>query len=144
MKKKILSIAVAVLLIAVIACMLVGCRSYEVSHGENDVTVSVNAEVIKDGNLKFLVDALDYLAKDGGLTYTLTGSMVTQIDDLENGANYNPCIMIYSDSQNPDYVSEEWGTYQMGEVTYKSVTKGVTELPVEADVTYVFVLTTFD
>lgn len=88
-----------------------------------------------------LIDALEDLQDKGELTFTCSGGMITAINDIENGANYNPCWMIYtSDSE---MANVEWGTVEYDGQTLGSAILGVEELPLIEGGVYVFDYQTF-
>lgn len=88
-----------------------------------------------------LIDALEDLQDKGELTFTCSGGMITAINDMENGANYNPCWMIYtSDSE---MANVEWGTVEYDGQILGSSVLGVEELTVIEGGVYVFEYQTF-
>ncbi len=64
-----------------------------------------------------LLNAMEKLQERGELRFSLSGGMVTAINGIENGANYNPCWMIYTSDS-------EMASTEMGSMEYDGLTLG--------------------
>lgn len=90
----------------------------------------------KDGTL---IDAMNYLQKEGALTYTLSGTMVESINGIANTTN--SFWMLYtSDSE---MANTAWGTVEYNGATFGSAILGADQLEAVVGAYYVWVYTTF-
>lgn len=100
-----------------------------------DTQVVIRVDEV-EGNA-VLLTAMENLQSKGELTFTVSNGMVTEINGIENGANYNPCWMIYTSDS-------EMSSTQYGSVEYEgqlcgSAIVGINELTVIKDGIYIFV-----
>lgn len=106
---------------------------------ETDTRVVIRVNQVEGDAV--LIAALEDLQEKGELTFTVSGGMIIAINDVENGANYNPCWMIYtSDSE---MASTEYGTVEYDGQTLGSAILGVEELPLIEGGIYIFEYQTF-
>ena len=100
-----------------------------------DTQVVIRVDKV-EGNA-VLLTAMENLQSKGELTFTVSDGMVTEINGIENGANYNPCWMIYtSDSE---MASTEWGSVEYDGQVCGGAIVGINELTVIKYGIYIFV-----
>ena len=135
-------LAFALLVSAVVG--MVACNKFTnpVQMTETEIIVPLDAEVMPDISGKHLKDYLDALQEKECLTYEAQGGMIYTINGRTADASQGEYWLIYSDD--PDYSNEAWGTYVVGDTTYKSTTLGYESLPLTEGKTYVFMISKFD
>ena len=118
----------AILLVSLLALTLFACFDSGNDTQGKMTLVLINGDDVKeyvvdlaklpsgDKQSTGLVAVLDYLQKDGKLTYTLTGTMITKVNDLEYNEDTHTFISIYT-SVTKDMSVGEWAE----ETTHKGV-----------------------
>ncbi|MCR4660746.1 MAG: hypothetical protein K5765_01945 [Clostridia bacterium] len=157
MKRKILSVVVVVAIVAMMLCVLISCTNTKVNIDPEKKVVSFTAEesIIKKYNCEFLIDYMNALMDKKAFTYVANdstyGKFVVSINDLK-ADSLTEYWAIYGDSKTKDskeqeyfsYTTTEWSKpYTLNGKEYGYANLGVSSLPVEAGVTYVFVLTSY-
>ena len=100
------------------------------------ITVSSDQYEIQDKTLK---DYMDYLVRDGVLTYSLNGTLLNTVNGVSNGLN--SYWMIYTDdAENSDTT---WGTLEKDGKTYASAMYGICDMPIKDGCTYILTYQTF-
>ena len=84
---------------------------------------------------------MDELQKAGKLTFEKENGMVVSVNGKKNGANYNPCWMLYT--SDTEYSSAQWGSVEYEGKVYYSSTLGMENLIVKNGETYIWWYQTF-
>ena len=140
--RKVLAI---VLLVAIVACLtvaLTACGKTYVQQTDTAIYFTIDEKLMKDAGCEKLVDYMNALVDKKQLTYSapVVGgyAMIVTINDRTADAAKQEYWFIYSDDE--EYSNEEWGTFDLNGKTYKSTTLGITDLPIKAGKTYVFMI----
>jgi hypothetical protein len=109
-----------------------------VENGENRVVISVTET---DGKCTML-DCMEKLAEtEADFSYAFSGGMVTQVNGVQNAADYSKCWMVYtSDSE---MANAAWGTIDYNGATLGSAVVGADALTVITGEIYVLEYVTF-
>ncbi len=94
--------------------------------------------VEKDTTLSTVMEALQEADE---LSFTISSGMLTQINGVENAANYNPCWMLYTDDE--DFSNTQYGAYDYQEKSLGNAIVGAEALSVKEGKVYVWVYQTF-
>ncbi len=154
MKRKLLLILSSLL---ALVCSLwgIGCnQTADVSIQPNAVSVffvyddeeRLQAAVItvKDAELEegtVLLHVMESLKDERTFSYTLSNGMLTEINGVKNGANYNPCWMLYT--SDAEFSNAEYGTYTYNGQALGSAILGAESLPVQSGGVYIWVHQSF-
>ena len=127
--KRVLALAVCVVLLAFSACI---GSDYKPAQSGNYLILSVTLEMDDDASL------LDYMERIKGskslTNFEIKDGMVTVINGLQ--ASGNVYWMLYTDDS--EYSNADWGTVEIDGITYYSATLGAESLPVKQGCTYVW------
>ncbi len=112
MKKasKLLALLCALVLLASFVTSCTPKPSGEVTiviSGENEVRYVVDTDQIE--NCRNLIDVLEYLKVNQGLSYTMDGTMLSTIGDLANDFSASKYICVYT-SVESDFDVSDWAT----------------------------------
>ena len=141
MKRKIYSLLTLLLSLVMSVTMLTACDKEEVtatakaeivSKTETSVVIKIN----ETEDSLTLLDAMNFLKDEGGLSFEINEGMITSIEGKGNAADWSKCWMLYtSDSEmsNP-----EWGTITIDGKEYGSAIVGVDALEVVVGEVYIW------
>ena len=124
-----------VLCVVGLAACKKGGKAEAVLLSATDTQVVIRVDDV-EGNA-VLVNALENLQGKGELTFTVSNGMVTAINGIENGKDYNPCWMIYTSDN--EMASTEWGGVEYDGQLCGGAIVGVNELTVIKGGIYIFV-----
>lgn len=88
-----------------------------------------------------LIAVLDYLQDNNKLTYTLKGTMLTQVGDLQEGNGYY--VYIYTDVEEDYDVTQYVSTVTYKDKTYTSSGKGASLMSMKEGCTVIITLYSF-
>ena len=97
--------------------------------------------ITADENASNLLSLMQEKAAANEFTFTLSGTMVTSINGVENAADWSYCWMVYTTDS--DYAVKEYGQVKLGKTVYTSAALGAESLPVEKGEKYLWVYVAF-
>ena len=126
--KKYAKIITAILIVSMLSLALFACINPDsdkegkmtlvLLDGDNAQEYVIDLSKLPSGNSQTgLIAVLDYLQKEGRLTYSVDGTLLTQVGDLKNNAAENTWIWLYTDVE-ADINVTEWAV----QTTYKGKT----------------------
>ncbi|MDE6474554.1 MAG: hypothetical protein K2L70_05595 [Clostridia bacterium] len=126
--KKYAKIITAILIISMLSLALFACVNPDsdkegkmtlvLLDGDNAKEYVVDLSKLPSGNSQTgLISVLEYLQNDGRLTYSIDGTLLTQVGDLKNDAGANKWVWLYTDVEKDINVTE-FAT----QITYKGKT----------------------
>lgn len=103
-----------------------------VENGENRVVISVTET---DGKCTML-DCMEKLAEtEADFSYAFSGGMVTQVNGVQNAADFSSCWMVYT--SDAEMANAAWGKVEYNGAEYGSAIVGVESLTVIAGGIYI-------
>ena len=140
-KRITLTVIVLALMLAVVLG-LVACGAKPVQIRDSEIILTYDKDVMADIENKTLLDYMNALQEKELLTFSAPGGFVVTMNDRTPDATKGEYWFIYTDDE--DYSNEAWGTYEIEGKTYKSATKGISELPIKEGKSYIFVISVYE
>ncbi len=119
---------------------VVGCnqKKHFVIDGDYVVITADSSKVAADSTLK---EYMDYMQEREVFSFVWESGMLVSINGKENGANFNPCWILYTnDTEN---ANSAWGTCEYDGETYFSAIAGADSLQIKDGYVYIWYLQDF-
>ena len=113
------------------------CLSFVACDKEAQPVVITVSNEAKEGMT--LVEYMEDMQKNGEISFTVQGGMMTEINGVKNGTN-SYWMLYTSDADNAD---TSWGTYEYNNQTLGSAVLGAESLVVAVGAIYIWVYQTF-
>jgi hypothetical protein len=134
--KKTALILVLILTLSLCAC---GKNPAPIAVTATDTIVSIS---VPQGETGTLLDYMKTLQSRGALTFTMDGTLLTEMNGTKNAADFSSCWMLYTDDT--EFSEASYGTATFEGKTYASALMGAEALPIKEGCTYLWVYQSFN
>ncbi len=134
--KKTALILVLVLTLSLCAC---GKNPAPIAVTATDTVVSIQAPHGESGTL---LSYMETLQSRGALTFTMSGTLLTELNGTKNAADFSSCWMLYTDDA--EFSDASYGTATFEGKTYASALLGAESLQMKEGCTYLWVYQSFN
>ncbi|MBP3313318.1 MAG: hypothetical protein J6K84_01510 [Oscillospiraceae bacterium] len=130
-------------LILIFALMLTLCAC-----GKNPAPIAVTATdtivaiAVPQGESGSLLSYMEKLQKEGQLSFTMSGTLLTEMNGTKNTADFSSCWMLYTDDG--EFSDASYGTATFEGKTYASALLGAEALQLKEGCTYLWVYQSFN